>query len=127
VEDGSLATWCVIVAIPFSACQRSNPAVVAFYPRSDLPRSVLVTDTLILIGEADDWTPADRCARWRDAVQSNGHTVWVKTNPGALHSFDAPAMPHAFVGHTIGRNPEAAADALAETRAFLAVRLGPRS
>ena len=51
----------------------------------------------------------------------------MKTYPDALHAFDAPAGPHAFAGHYIGRNPEAATDALAETRAFLAAHLGPRA
>jgi dienelactone hydrolase len=102
-------------------------AAVAFYPGCDPPRWPLETDTLILIGEADDWTPADRCARWRDSVQANGHIVRMKTYPDALHAFDAPAGPHAFAGHYIGRNPEAATDAVAETRAFLAAHLGPRA
>ena len=45
--------------------------------------------------------------------------------PGALHAFDALTPPHAYAGHTIGRNPEAAAAAVAETRSFLAKRLSP--
>jgi hypothetical protein len=32
-------------------------------------------------------------------------------------------MPHSYAGHYIGRNPEAAAGALAETRTFLDARL----
>jgi dienelactone hydrolase len=98
-------------------------AAVAFYPGCDPPRSALQTDTLILIGEADDWTPVDRCTRWRDSVETNGHLVRMKAYPGALHAFDAPRMPHAYAGHYIGRNPEAAADALAETRKFFDERL----
>lgn len=98
-------------------------AAVAFYPGCDPPHSPLFTDTLILIGEADDWTPAERCARWRDLVPKNGHALQMKTYPDALHAFDAPAMPHYYAGHYIGRNPEAAADALAETRNFLDARL----
>jgi dienelactone hydrolase len=41
----------------------------------DPPGRPLETDTLILIGDADDWTPAARCAHWRDAVQTNGHPL----------------------------------------------------
>ncbi len=45
-------------------------AAVAFYPGCDPPGSPLETDTLILIGDSDDWTPllganagAIRCKR----------------------------------------------------------------
>jgi len=79
-----------------------------------------------LIGEADDWTPVDRCARWRDTAERNGHSVQMKSYPGALHAFDAAAAPHYYVGHYIGRNPEAAADAVTETRKFLGDRLRPQ-
>jgi len=40
-------------------------AAVAYYPGCDprdLPGAPLEVDTLILIGDADDWTPAARCA-----------------------------------------------------------------
>jgi dienelactone hydrolase len=100
-------------------------AAVAFYPGCDPPRSALETDTLILIGDADDWTPVARCQRWRDLAATNGHVLQMKVYPGALHGFDAPAAPHAYAGHYVGRDPSAAADALIETQAFFAARLGP--
>jgi dienelactone hydrolase len=122
--------WAVLKAVlgdtVRQAAAKPFAAAVAFYPGCDPPNSPLQTDTLILIGEADDWTPADRCARWRDAVERNGHVVQMKTYPGALHAFDAPRSPHFYVGHYIGRDPEAAADAIAETRKFLDARLLPR-
>jgi dienelactone hydrolase len=49
----------------------------------------------------------------------------MKSYPGTLHAFDAPTPPHYYVGHYIGRNPEAAADAVTETRKFLGDRLRP--
>jgi dienelactone hydrolase len=122
--------WAVLKAVLGDTVRQAGAkpfaAAVAFYPGCDPPHSPLQTDTLILIGEADDWTPVDRCARWRDAVERNGHSVHMKTYPGALHAFDTPAPPHHYVGHYIGRNPEAAADAMAETRKFLDARLLPR-
>jgi dienelactone hydrolase len=42
------------------------------------PGRPLETDTLILIGDADDWTPAARCAKWRDAVQTHGNVLQMK-------------------------------------------------
>jgi dienelactone hydrolase len=113
----------VLAGIARPADMRPFAAAVAFYPFCEPPASPLETDTLILIGEADDWTPMERCVRWRDLVQLNGHSMRLKTYPGALHSFDAPSMPHSFAGHYIGRDPAAAADALAETRTFLDAHL----
>jgi dienelactone hydrolase len=121
--------WAVLKAVLADtvneAAAKPFAAAVAFYPGCDPPHSALQTDTLILIGEADDWTPVDRCARWRDSVEKNGHALQMETYPGALHAFDALAMPRSYAGHYIGRDPEAAADALAETRKFLDARLLP--
>jgi dienelactone hydrolase len=101
-------------------------AAVAYYPGCALPASVLETDTLILIGDADDWTPAARCARWRDTIQTNGHTVRMKIYPGARHGFDAPSFPHSFAGHYVAQDPAAMADSLVEARAFFSERLAPK-
>jgi dienelactone hydrolase len=121
--------WAVLKAVLAGVARPAKTppftAAVAFYPGCDPPGSSLETDTLILIGEADEWTPAERCQRWRDLVQQNGHVVRLKSYPGASHGFDAPAAPHFFAGHYVGRDPAAAADALAETRAFLDARLTP--
>jgi dienelactone hydrolase len=121
--------WAVLKAVLEYAvhADHAHPfaAAVAFYPGCDSPDSALVTDTLILIGDADDWTPVGRCARWRDTVASAGHEVRMTVYPGAFHAFDALTPPRAYAGHTIGRNPEAAAAAVAETRSFLAKRLSP--
>jgi dienelactone hydrolase len=119
--------WAVLKAVLAGVVRppqtRPFAAAVAFYPGCDPPASALETDTLILIGEADEWTPMERCARWRDLVQPNGHVVRLKSYPGALHGFDAPGAPHYFAGHFVGRNPAAAADALVETRMFLDAHL----
>ncbi len=75
------------------------------------------------VGDVDDWTPADRCIRWRDEVIADGHTVRLKVYPNALHGFDSPNMPHIFAGHYTGRDPRAAEDALLQTQDFLAAHL----
>ena len=122
--------WAVLKAVLAGVVRRADEtpfaAAVAFYPGCDPPASPLETDTLILIGDSDDWTPLARCERWRDQVQTNGHTLQLKVYQGAHHAFDAEATPRYFAGHYIGREPAAAADALAETRAFFAARLGFR-
>jgi len=125
--------WAVLKAVLSGLIRRpSEPAfaaAVAYYPGCDSrdpPRAPLETDTLILIGGADDWTPADRCAGWRNSVQTNGHVLQMKTYPGARHGFDAPLPPHSFAGHYVGQDPAALADALIETRRFFDERLMSR-
>jgi dienelactone hydrolase len=98
-------------------------AAVAYYPGCDPPTSSLETDTLILIGDAYDWTPAERCARWRDTVPTNGRTLRTKTYPGARHGFDAPS----FCGPLRRARPGGDGGALAETRAFFSERLALKS
>lgn len=119
--------WAVVKAVQAGLARTANippfAAAVAFYPGCDPPVAALETDTLILIGEADDWSLVERCRRWVELAQRNTHTLRLKTYPGALHSFDAPSMPHFFAGHFIGRDPAAAADALSETRGFLDLHL----
>jgi len=80
-------------------------------------------DTLILIGDADDWTPAARCAHWRDAVLTNGHVLEMKTYPTARHGFDAPRSPRVYAGHYVGQDPTTLAASLIETRRFFDQRL----
>ncbi|EHP41880.1 dienelactone hydrolase [Cupriavidus basilensis OR16] len=106
----------VEVAHPFTAA-------VAFYPGCETPRSSLLTDTLILIGDADDWTPVARCERWRDTVTRHDHTVDLIVYHGAMHGFDSERPPHAYAGHMVGQDSAAAREAIARTRAFFQDRL----
>ena len=90
---------------------------------------------LILIGEADDWTPAEPCRRLAAAAQKVGHPVDIVVYPGAHHSFDSPA-PVRFVaernnvnaasgrGATTGGQKEAWADAITRVGGFLDRHLG---
>jgi dienelactone hydrolase len=119
--------WTVLKVVLAStvAQDKTRPfeAAVAFYPGCDPPNSPLVTDTMILIGDADDWTPAVRCERWYESANRNGHTLDIKIYPGALHGFDSPRAPHIFAGHLTRRDSAAAADAIAATHTFFAARL----
>jgi dienelactone hydrolase len=121
--------WAVMKAVLADTVRQDQAtpfaAAVAFYPGCETPDSPLATDTLILIGDADDWTPVARCQRWYEAAQEAGHTLRIQVYPGALHAFDAPAMPHIAAGHYVGRDPQAAADAQARAQDFLAQRLSP--
>jgi dienelactone hydrolase len=96
----------------------SNPGV--YHP---------VAPLLILIGEKDDWTPAEPCRRLTEAAQHAGFPVTIKIYPGAFHSFDS-SNPVRYVatrvnanapsgrGATTGGDPAAWADSIREVVAF---------
>ena len=123
------------------ATERRNgfAAAVALYPGcAPSGRSWLVTGSggyrpvaplLILIGEKDDWTPADACQKLAADAQAAGSPVEIKIYPGAHHSFDSD-RPVRFVagrinasapggrGATTGGDPAAWADAIRQVTAF---------
>lgn len=88
-----------------------------------------VAPLLILIGEKDDWTPAEPCQRMTEAAQAAGLPVQIKVYPGAHHSFDS-SFPERYVvarinmnapnrrGATTGGHPQAWADSIREVEAF---------
>jgi dienelactone hydrolase len=88
---------------------------------------------LILVGSADDWTPAESCQALVDRADQS-IPVHIKVYPGARHSFDSPA-PMRFIatrrnqnvlggrGATTGGDPAAWADAIQEVTRFFAITL----
>jgi dienelactone hydrolase len=109
-----------------SAAPRANPfkAAVALYPWCDEELYRLDAPLLILIGEVDDWTPAFRCERM-ETVGPTRHAITLKVYPGATHSFDVVRFePIVYLGHNLKNDPEAARDAVAQVKAFLAKHLG---
>ena len=104
-----------------AAGQAPFAAAVAFYPWCPGAGPSLRTNTLILIGDADDWTPAPRCTAFVE--RAVGQPVALKVYPGAVHAFDNGAPRSVYFGHQVGSDPSAAADAIARTRAFLDARL----
>jgi dienelactone hydrolase len=106
-------------------------AAVAFYPGCVVGPGVYrpVAPLLILIGEKDDWTPAEPCRILAEAARAAGQPVTIKIYPGAHHSFDSP-NPVRYVaarvnlnapggrGATTGGDPTAWADSIREVTAF---------
>jgi len=101
-------------------------AAVAFYPGcKDFAKKPYQASAplLILMGEADDWTPVSPCrdivAQGRPATPA----LEMHTYPDTYHDFDSPALKtqrkrmevpggvHAGQGVTVAPNPEAAKDA----------------
>lgn len=94
-------------------------AVVAYYPYCSNALA-LAAPTVILIGELDDWTPANACRR--DMARRSGEGAFVKlvVYPGAYHAFNfTRARPTSFLGHHIEHNETAERAAWTETVAAL--------
>ena len=89
---------------------------------------------LILVGEKDDWTPAEPCRKLTEASRANGLPVDIKIYPGAQHSFDS-SNPTRYVpnrsnanavngrGATTGGDPAAWADSIVQVETFFAGHL----
>jgi dienelactone hydrolase len=114
-------------------------AAVAFYPgcRAPLERKNAWTTAiplLVLMGDADDWTPAAPCRDLVGRAKALNAPVEIHLYPGAYHDFDAPNA-RVRVRHnvattasgtaTLGTDPAARADAIERAPAFLARYLKP--
>jgi dienelactone hydrolase len=107
---------------------------IAFYPGCRVPAKKgdwhARLPLLILIGAADDWTPAAPCEALAKKAGTAGEKVSIKVYPGAYHDFDHPKLPvHinrdlAYTGSGTGRahtgtNPAARQDAINRVMTFL--------
>jgi dienelactone hydrolase len=93
-----------------------------------------VAPLMILIGENDDWTPAEPCRKMVEISRQAGFPLSIKVYPGAHHSFDSnfpvrydPARINGNSptgrGATTGGDPTAWNDAVREVRGFFARHL----
>ncbi|MBL8571819.1 MAG: dienelactone hydrolase family protein [Phreatobacter sp.] len=118
---------------------RDFAAAIAFYPgcRAVAERRQGWTTgipLLILVGDADDWTPVAPCRTLVDRAASYGAPVALVVYPGAVHDFDAPDMAlhvRRNVGSTrsgtatLGTDPAARDDAIRRVRDFVTARTPP--
>jgi dienelactone hydrolase len=112
-------------------------SAISFYPgcssfaQSRAPYRVL-NPTLILIGEADDWTPAGPCKTLGEAAARTDQPLTVVLYPDAYHGFDDPNpnaklrvrsdVPNGVrpgMGVTVGPNPQARELAMQAVEQFL--------
>lgn len=114
-------------------------AAIAFYPGCSAPlkRKTAWSTTiplLVLIGEADDWTPAQTCRDLIEQAKALKSPVDVHVYPGAYHGFDAPDSSLRVLHNvattasgtaTMGTDPAARADAIERAPAFFARHLKP--
>jgi dienelactone hydrolase len=115
-------------------------AAIAFYPDCTLRGRTgksfeALVPVQILVGEKDDWTPADKC---RDLLtRVGGGPVGLTAYPGAYHSFDAVGSrpryreevrnrhkPGGCCGAWVGFDEPAYRDALQRVEGFLKAEMG---
>lgn len=116
-------------------------AAIAFYPDCTLrgrtaKRFEVQRPLLILIGEKDDWTPADKC---RDLLpRLSGKPFELHTYADAVHAYDNPGSklrfraevsnrnkPGGCCGAWVGHDAQAYRDTLKRVEAFWLTHLGP--
>ncbi len=104
-------------------------AAIAFYPLCTGFKGVMTVPTLVLIGDRDDWTPAEACRTMAEGLddwgisrsKSNGPPVRLVIYPGAYHAFDIPELqkPIQYFGHHLEFNKEATDQSVVAVRNFL--------
>lgn len=136
-NGGSSVLWAAALDRRPRDGQPDFNAAVAFYPgcrlilqageRRDWESRLPL---LILIGDADTWTPAEPCRQLTKLMGERGREAAIVSYPNAVHEFDHPdrkptkrtGLP--FTGDDSGEamvatDPDARADALARVPAFL--------
>ncbi|GAA5162744.1 dienelactone hydrolase family protein [Viridibacterium curvum] len=110
----------------YPGCTNRNKKADSFKPYAPL---------LILIGEADDWTPAAPCVELTSTARAAGAPMQIHTYPGAYHDFDNPGVTRVRLrkdvpngvnpgqGVHTGPDPEAREDAKRRVLAFFAGQL----
>ena len=111
---------------------------IAFYPgcspfAKDSAPQKISSPLTVLMGDADDWTPAAPCSTFAARLKSNEQPVSLTLYPGAYHDFDNPAgkfrvrseVPNGVnkeKGVTVAPDPKAREDAMARIDAILRKR-----
>jgi dienelactone hydrolase len=133
--------WLALSSIEQGAIEHTSQnkfrAAIAFYPRCLGFKGDMTVPTLILIGELDDWAPAQECRNmvdgrddWGISRQKNdGVPVRLVVYPGAHHAFDAQSLqaPVQLLGHHLEFNKPAADQAIAAVREFLLENIGEKA
>ena len=122
---GSAAFYAVDRGMAAQYFEERFRAAIAYYPNCGLPAASMTAPTLVLIGEADEWTPAERCRELVAHARPNGAALALTIYPGAYHAFDVAELNPGvrFLGHWLEYNKPAAKDSKQKLRAFLAANL----
>jgi len=115
-----------IAATPRAGAGPRFRAAAAFYPPcANQDGATLRIPTLIIVGDADEVTPAADCERLAAAQPAGRSQLSLVVLPGAAHEFDDPefAGGQRRLGMALRYDADAAARAASALRAFLAARL----
>ena len=132
--------WLALASVERGIIEQTSPskfrAAAAFYPPCRTFRGNMTVPTLILVGELDDWTPADECRNmvegrddWGISRQKGeGIPVRLIVYPGAYHAFDSPALrePVQYFGHHLEFNQDAADRSAKALHDFLDATIGAK-
>jgi dienelactone hydrolase len=113
-------------------------SAIGVYPGgcTSLTNQQVIRPLLVLIGGADDWTPAERCQRMVEAMKERGADTAIVIYPGAYHYFDVEGQPLEVLpdvenelkpgghGATVSYQAAAATDTKRQVETFLARTLG---
>lgn len=121
-HGGSAALWAV--DRDWSRAYQPYPwlrfrATTVFYPGCGFTHAAFTTPVLMLMGAADDWTPASPCRRMAKTAQAADGDIELVVYPGATHAFDGVRVPVEAYGHMLEPNPAARLDAHLRVREFL--------
>jgi len=133
-HGGSAALWAVRRKTAPHDGAADFRSAVAFYPACSRLRETAWSarvPTLILIGSADDWTPASTCQQMVAGAHGRSARVQIIVYPGAHHEFDRADSPIRLRTDLVntadpsgrahgGTNPAARNDALKRVPQWLA-------
>jgi len=131
-NGGSTALWTAghVPAIAFATVTAFYPGCTSVLDAAHKDRWALGPPLLLLIGEADNWTPAAPCRDLIDLASAKGRKASIVLYPETYHDFDSPGIRQrerrglAYTADGSGRamvgpNPAARADAVDRVLAFL--------
>jgi dienelactone hydrolase len=93
-------------------------AAIAFYPNCTGNMKSNTSPLLVLIGENDDWTPAEQCHDLNEKPRG-GHDANFAFYADAYHCFDVPGCNKIYMGHRVKYDKPAADDAQLKVKEFL--------
>jgi dienelactone hydrolase len=133
--------WLALTSVERGIVEQISPnkfrAAIAFYPRCLGFKGNMTVPTLILIGDRDDWAPADECRNMVDGRddwgisrrKGEGVPVRLVVYPDAFHAFDVSSLqtPIEYFGHHLEFNQAAADRATDAVHEFLDATIGGRA